>query len=106
MKDNSNANSGPIRRREETDSPSVAANGQGHTNTNGYNRPQQGVNLVSIMDLVLQRWHWLVLGSACGATVLYLLGLQFIKPKFTATADLIRYEAPGKSEAFKTTPVS
>ena len=31
---------------------------------------------------------------------------SLIKPKFTATAQLIRYEAPGKSEMFKTTPVS
>ncbi|HLH55931.1 MAG TPA: polysaccharide biosynthesis/export family protein [Verrucomicrobiae bacterium] len=106
MKDNSNANAGAMRRREDTESSHGSANGaNGHFQANGHIR-RQGVQLLSVMDLVLQRWHWLVLGSACGATLLYFLGLQLIKPKFTAIAELMRFEAPGKSEMFKTTPVS
>lgn len=114
MKDNSNVNAGSMRRREESESSPgqpiqdhgrTADRSHGRYQGNGNARPE-GVKLLSIMDLVLQRWHWLVLGSACGATVLYLLALQFVKPKFTAYAELMRYEAPGKSEAFKTAPVS
>jgi protein involved in polysaccharide export with SLBB domain/capsular polysaccharide biosynthesis protein len=59
-----------------------------------------------VLDLVVQRWHWLILGTACGAACFYLLGVQLIKAKFTATAQLLRYEAPGRSEMFKITPVS
>ena len=106
MKDNTNGNSGSARRREEPDSS------QAHRDTiraaariNG--RPQEErLSFLSVMDLVIQRWHWLVLGAACGATFFYLLGFQMIKPKFTAMAQLIRYEAPGRSETLKTTPVS
>jgi protein involved in polysaccharide export with SLBB domain/capsular polysaccharide biosynthesis protein len=114
MKDNSNATTAAFRRREENESSAdqgtnesgrVIKGTNGPGSTHGQVRPQ-GVKLLSVMDLVLQRWHWLVLGAACGATGLYLAGLQLVKPKFTANAKLMRYEAPGKSEAFKTVPVS
>lgn len=111
MKDNSNGNGNSFRRREEPDpAPHVttetarATNGL-HQRVNGHSTAQQ-VSLLSVMDLVVQRWHWLVLGAGCGAAAFYMLGLQVIKSKFTATAQLIRYEAPGRSESFKTTPVS
>ena len=100
-----------MRRRDEIDAansnPSSApkpTNGS-RSYTNGHPRPPQ-VTLLSVLDLVFQRWHWLVLGAACGAACFYLLGLKLIKSKFTATAQLIRYDAPGRSEMFKTTPVS
>ncbi len=59
-----------------------------------------------VLDLLLQRWHWLVIGAAVSATGFYLLGSTVIHRKYTATAQLRRFEAPGKSEFFKTTPVS
>src|SRR5258708_4952562 len=110
MMETSNGNGNALRRRDEidsADSPKQAArpsNGSG-SHTNGHARTPQ-VTFLSVMDLVLQRWHWLILGGAFGAACFYLLGVQLIKPKFTATAQLIRYEAPGRSEMFKTTPVS
>jgi protein involved in polysaccharide export with SLBB domain/capsular polysaccharide biosynthesis protein len=110
MKENSNSNGSSLRRRDEidpADSPHQAArpDRSSGSHSNGQGRPPQATFL-SVMDLVVQRWHWLILGAACGAAGFYLLGLQLIKPKFTATAQLIRYEAPGRSEMFKTTPVS
>lgn len=109
MKDNSNGSGSSLRRRDEIDGeiPKAAprpTNGSA-ANANGQVRPQQ-VTFLSVLDLVIQRWHWLIVGAACGAAGFYFLGLQLIKPKFTATAQLIRYDAPGKSDMFKTTPVS
>ncbi len=111
MKDNSNGTGGSLRRRDEIDSsgesprPVPRPTNGSSANTSGQLRSQQ-VTFLSVLDLVVQRWHWLILGAACGAACFYLLGLQLIKPKFTATAQLMRYEAPGRSEMFKTTPVS
>jgi protein involved in polysaccharide export with SLBB domain/capsular polysaccharide biosynthesis protein len=107
------ANAGPSHRREETDAFSgedhraqtAPANGSHSAHVNGHSSPQR-ITFCSIVDLVLQRWHWLVLGVSSGAALMYLLGLQAIKPKFTAAAQLLRYEAPGKSESFKTAPIS
>lgn len=112
MKDNSKANADPSRHREATDAfpdgeqfRTAAPNGSRPARPNG--RPAaQRIGFCSVVDLVLQRWHWLVLGTASGAVLLYLAGLQLIKPKFTAEAKLLRYEAAGKSEAFKTAPIS
>lgn len=59
----------------------------------------------TVVDLLLQRWYWLILGAIiCGAG-LYAAGWKVVKPKFTATAQLLRYE-PSTSEFFKTTPMS
>ncbi len=107
-------NAGSFHQRDELDTSAAGfhedesrpANGSHsavHANGQAASR---GITFCSVLDLVLQRWHWLVLGAACGATLLYLLGVQLIKPKFTAWAQLIRYEAPGKSDSFKTAPVS
>jgi len=41
-----------------------------------------------------------------GGSAFYGLAWHFVRPKFTATAQLIRYEPVGKSDYFKTTPVS
>src|SRR5579859_2472617 len=111
MKDNTNGNTAPTRRREEPDFSSQAHQDttrpvSGSAGQRNGQLQEERLSFLSVLDLVMQRWHWLILGAACGATCFYLLGFQMIKPKFTATAKLIRYEAPGRSETFKTTPVS
>src|SRR5512140_2549638 len=70
-------------------------------------RPASGkLDAWVILDLLLPRWHWLVLGTVISAAAFYLLGWYVVKPKYTATAQLLRSEIPGKSEYFKTTPLS
>ncbi len=64
------------------------------------------LNLWVVLDLLLQRWDWLAVGALLGAAAFYLLGWYFVKPKFTASAQLLRFETPGKSEQFKTAPIS
>ncbi len=69
-------------------------------------RSQGTINLWVFLDLMMQRWHWLAVGGLVGAAGFYLLGWQFVKPKYTASAQLLRFETPGRSEQFKTTPIS
>src|SRR6476661_2309325 len=101
MKETVNGSTGSLRRRDEIDNsnetqPVHAGTGHGSPpiQANGHS-PRSQVTLISVLDLVMQRWHWLVLGTACGATALYLLGSRFVQPKFTAAAQLMRYEATG-----------
>jgi protein involved in polysaccharide export with SLBB domain/capsular polysaccharide biosynthesis protein len=58
------------------------------------------------LEIVLRRWSWLALGIVLGGVVFFLLGQHFIRPKFTAVARLMRFEAIGRGEFFKTTPLS
>jgi protein involved in polysaccharide export with SLBB domain/capsular polysaccharide biosynthesis protein len=58
------------------------------------------------MELLFQRWHWLVLGVLICAAGFYLLASEFVKPKFTAVAQLRRLDPRGVSETFKGTPLS
>lgn len=109
MNENASPNSGPLRRRtaEPAVGPTSPSNGTSAeaTRPNG-STPGGGLSLWTVLDLLAQRWHWLVLGLVIGAGCFYLLGLTFIKPKFVASGQLLRYEPPGKSDYFKTTPVS
>src|SRR5262245_42452137 len=70
-------------------------------------RPQPAhLNLWVAMDLLFQRWHWVVLGVLiCGAGF-YELASGFVKPKFTAVAQLRRLDPRGVSDTFKGTPIS
>src|ERR1051326_8697484 len=70
------------------------------------NPPERILNTWVVIEMLLQRWHWLIIGMVIGAGCFFLLGGRMVKPKFTATAQLLRYEAPGKSEYFKTQPIS
>jgi len=64
-------------------------------------RPATRIDFWTILDLLANRWPWLALGTAlCGLAAL-LAAARFIRPKFTATAQLLRYETPGVSDFFK-----
>lgn len=52
------------------------------------------------LDILVHRWHWLFLGGLLFAGAFFLLGSKFLKPKFTATAQLLRYETPGERDFF------
>src|SRR5580700_6291565 len=60
-----------------------------------------------ILDLLANRWWWFILGAIIGGAGTFELASKFIKPKFTASAQLLRYESPGFSEFLKQeTPMS
>ncbi|HEY3861994.1 MAG TPA: polysaccharide biosynthesis/export family protein [Verrucomicrobiae bacterium] len=54
-----------------------------------------------MIDLVANRWPWLAAGAVLCAAALGLLAWKFVGPKFTATAQLLRYATPGISDFFK-----
>jgi protein involved in polysaccharide export with SLBB domain/capsular polysaccharide biosynthesis protein len=57
----------------------------------------------TVLDLLLHRWQWLLLGSIICGVLFYFAGWRLIKPKFTATAQLLRYQEPGAAEFFENT---
>src|SRR5215470_14819753 len=73
--------------------------GSVHVNVslNGRTPHSSPFNLWSALDAVLWRWDWLVLGLIIGGGIFYLLGWYFVRPKFTAVAELLRYEPLGRS---------
>lgn len=64
------------------------------------------LSLWTALDFLIWRWHWLVLGLIIGGAVFYMLGWYFVRPRFVAVAELLRYEPLGKSEYSRTTPLS
>jgi protein involved in polysaccharide export with SLBB domain/capsular polysaccharide biosynthesis protein len=52
------------------------------------------------LDVLAQRWHWLLFGAFLFAGLFLVLGFYVVKPKFTATAQLLRYETPGEKDFF------
>lgn len=108
MKDNAKPNAGSLREddrhtpNESGDSSEAARDAHF---SNGSPRPGK-FDAWTALDLVTYRWHWVVVGALVCGVGFYLLGWYFIRPKFVASAQLLRYEAPGKSDFFKTAPLS
>src|SRR5215207_10395652 len=66
-----------------------------HPNESAPNSP---FNFWTALDLLSRRWGWLFLAALIGAGGLLALGVKFIKPKYTASAQLMRYETPVSKE--------
>src|SRR5260221_2870473 len=113
MKDNFDLGSPPSRKpnpdgeddRTGTDARDSGAVGRAAASSNGHHSTSP-LNFWVVVDLLVQRWHWLVIGGLCCAAAFYVLGSYFITPKFTAEAQLFRNEPPGWSDFFKTPPLS
>src|SRR5580704_13697820 len=114
MKDNFDGNGGPLGKREqrppeqqfgaEAASPGETPRTTPHPNGHA---AVPRIDFWVVLDLIAQRWHWPVLGAlVCGA-LFYLLAWHKIHPKWTATADLQRYDTPGgPGEFFKSASLS
>ena len=107
MKDNAKPSADPLRAHEFSASADPGTSAERENPT----RPEEPsasrtFDVWSALDIITLRWHWLIVGSLVFATGFYLLGWYFIRPKFVATTELLRYEAPGKSDFFKTAPLS
>jgi len=76
----------------------VKGNGQPH----GAN-----IHLWAVLDLLARRWQWLLVSALVFGFGGLMAGIRFIGPKYTASAQLLRYETPGTSDFLKpATPMS
>src|ERR1051325_2742438 len=91
MKENTDANAGEARQR--TPAGHIANGANGHSAQHG-GTARPPVDIWVVLDVLGRRWHWLFLGACLFAGVFFYLGFQFIKPKFTASAQMRRWPHP------------
>jgi protein involved in polysaccharide export with SLBB domain/capsular polysaccharide biosynthesis protein len=60
----------------------------------------------TVAEVLARRWHWPVVTGILAAGAFFTLGWYHVKPRFTATAELLRYETPGTSDFLKTAPLT
>src|SRR5215813_3190913 len=97
MNDKFENNEQALRRRDEVFESQAApqarsaANGRPHPNGHAVDST---FSFWSVLEILSQRWGLVFLGGLLGAGALFCLGLHWIKPKFIASAQLMRYENP------------
>jgi hypothetical protein len=81
MMENFDADTGPLRKRGDdppkesfVEARRAPTGGRPPFQANGH-APSGRFNLWVALDLLVQRWHWLVLGSVVCAGLFYLLGM-------------------------------
>src|SRR5205085_12322540 len=100
MKENFDASAGSRPKRDDSQSDAfglkstpgqngsrVRAHANGHSATPAFDS-------WTFLDLLLHRWAWLASGALLCAGAFLLLASHLIKQKFTASAQLLRYENP------------
>jgi protein involved in polysaccharide export with SLBB domain/capsular polysaccharide biosynthesis protein len=109
MNGNSDAGEGAFRRGENfADEHShnhqkPAQNSTIGFHTNGH-RSQSKVDFWVVVDALTHRWHWLAISAIVFGAAFFELGSWYFKPKFTASAQLLRDDT--SSEFFKQTPMT
>jgi len=74
-------------------------------NGNGYHG-RKDFDFWSAAEILAHRWHWLIVCGILVAGAFFTLGWFYVQPKFTAVAELLRYETPGTSDFLKTQPLT
>jgi polysaccharide export outer membrane protein len=110
MNDNSDAREEACRNGEnsaDAHSPNSHRN-SAHSSANGSHanthRSAPKVDFWVVVDALTHRWHWLAIGAILFGAGFFELGSWYIKPKFTANAQLLRDDT--SSEFFKQTPMT
>ena len=96
---------------------SAAPRGDGHStsrngtagatlNGNDYYRRRKNFDFWSAAEILAHRWHWLIVCGILAGGAFFTLGWFYVQPKFTAVAELLRYETPGTSDFLKTQPLT
>ncbi len=113
MNEDYDQNAGPEPQREDGNFSQHQNGASSNTNGNRYSREfphgkprPKYFDFWSAADVLARRWHWLVVGGILAAGGFFVLGWSYVQPKFTATAELLRYETPGTSEFLKTSPLT
>ena len=88
----------PSRRRAST---------SGSSGTGGYTKakPAFSVDAGSLLRPASRRWPWLFLGTLLGAAAGVALGLLLWKTGYSATAQIVRYDPPVASDAYRPQPL-
>jgi protein involved in polysaccharide export with SLBB domain/capsular polysaccharide biosynthesis protein len=58
-------------------------------------------DFLALAQAVLKQWYWMVLGALLLGGAGAYFGMRLWKPSFTATAELMRFEAPNNTELYK-----
>ena len=80
------------------------ANGSANGFRGNEHRSQPKIDFWVVVDALTHRWPWLVIGALIFGAGFFELGSWYFKPKFTATAQLMRDET--SSDFFKQTPMT
>jgi protein involved in polysaccharide export with SLBB domain/capsular polysaccharide biosynthesis protein len=113
MMDNFDANSGerpngdgiPPRQNSARPKNPFPKSSSAHVRINGHANGSP-INFWLVVDTLVRRWIWLSFGGFICASAFLLLGLHLVKPKFTASAQLLRYESPAAKDLFQGAPMS
>lgn len=107
FEENAGYSAPPEEDRFASRSPGIGANGNGYYRQSpaGYAR-RKIFDFWTFAEMFARRWHWLVVGGILSAGAFFTLGWCYVQPRFTATAELLRYETPGISEFLKTSPLT
>lgn len=90
MKDHTDANADGARTPVNGLNGHSSAGAHPHHGTS----PRPPIDLWVVLDVLGRRWHWLFLSGCLFAGAFFYLGYQFIKPKYTAAAQLRRWSHP------------
>ena len=63
--------------------------------------PASRIDFWMALDLLASRWRWLAMGALLCSLAALAGAIRLVGPKFTATAQLLRYATPGVSDFFK-----
>ena len=71
----------------------------------GYRR-RKTFDFWTVAEIIARRWHWPVVAGILAAGAFFAMSWLRVQPRFTATAELLRYETPGTSDFLKTSPLT
>src|SRR5438105_15370608 len=96
---------GPSTSRRGDNSTSAA--GSPGVNGNGHPHPRRKhFDFWTAAEILAHRWHWPIVCGILAGGAFFTLGWFYVQPKFTAIAELQRYETPGTSDFLKTSPLT
>src|SRR5260221_3808053 len=78
----------------------VTAGGHFHNGASPSNAGVNAADLLPLLEAVLRRWHWLLIGGAALGIFGFIGGFALWKSSYTAPAQLMRYESPNAVEVF------
>ncbi len=79
--------------------------GSGKSAANGHSSLASS-EFASMLELLMEKWRWIAGGGLAGLLVGLLFGIAHFESRFSAVAQLVRYESPNSLEVFRPQQVS